>query len=299
MDILKEVEDKLSILKGIYDIIRIIDPINKKLIDVSDDKLLAQNESCFGFWSRGPFCENCISMRAYLENDTFVKVENSSGKVFLVTAMPIKINDNTYVLEILKDISKSEDFSKKSKGTKDDLEVLTRKINEKVITDSLTGIYNKSYINERLPFDMNKASIKGEPISIIMADIDLFKNINDSYGDIIGDKVIEDFAKLIKKTLREDTHWVGRYEGEKFLIVLGGTDSEGAYNIAESIRLKLENTNFKYENADIRITSSFGVHSINNFKLDLHGFISGANENLYKAKQLGRNKTVIDKQKKI
>ena len=142
--------------------------------------------------------------------------------------------------------------------------------------------------------DINNSIVDGYPLSIIMADIDHFKNVNDSYGHLIGDEMLIDFAKIISKSIRKDIGWVGRYGGEEFLIVLKHTDSEEAYKVAEKIRKLIDETTFTYDNVSIHITSSFGVHGYINEKLNLEELISQVDKKLYVAKASGRNKTIVD-----
>lgn len=166
-------------------------------------------------------------------------------------------------------------------------------INDKIIKDDLTGVYNKRYINERLPIDIDESIANKRPMSIVMADIDLFKNINDSYGHVIGDKVIRDFAKVIEGSIRKNTDWVGRYGGEEFLIVLNGIDLDGAYKVSEKIRKLIQSTIFQYDEKQIKITSSFGVYGLITNKINMEKMIEAVDKNLYTAKINGRNKTII------
>lgn len=91
-----------------------------------------------------------------------------------------------------------------------------------------------------MPVDVSNNILENKPISIIMADIDFFKNINDTYGHLIGDKVIRDVANIINKNIRNSSDWLARYGGEEFLIVLSNTTGEGAYTVAEKIRTIIE-----------------------------------------------------------
>lgn len=296
MSSVKEVVDRLSIFKNLYDSIRVVDPINKEVIFSSDQKEQDINHNCYSLWSKNTFCKNCISMRAYLEEDTFVKLEYNEDQVFLIIATPVFIDGNRYVAETLKDISKSGLIENENSGNLEKTELLISQMNERIVKDELTGIYNRRYIDERLPVDINNNILKGQSISVIMADIDLFKNVNDNYGHIVGDKVLKDFAKLIKESIRKDIDWVGRYGGEEFLIVLNNTNTEDAYKISEKVRKLIEESDFFYDDLKIKITSSFGVYSIDNKKLDSEGLVSSADKNLYEAKRAGRNRTIKNEQ---
>lgn len=289
MDIVEQIKERLSFFKNIYDIVRIVDPVENKVMIINDNNKEFLTENCYSFWQRNSKCENCISERAYLENDTFVKMEYVDGKVFLITAVPITFNGKTFIAEILKDISANGTIVNPNDKKVEDL---INELNDKVIKDDLTKIYNRRYINERLPVDINKSILENKPLSIIMCDIDYFKSINDKYGHAIGDRVLHDFAQLISNNIRKDMDWVGRYGGEEFLITLNNTSLENAYNAAEKIRRIVEETTFTYDALNINITASFGVKENTNNNKDVDELIKTVDSNLYKAKSEGRNKTV-------
>lgn len=292
MSLIKEIEDRLSIFKTVYDIIRIIDPITKKVLEVNNITGEETNKHCYGFWDKNMVCENCITMRAYIEDDTVVKLENKENKIFFITATPVSINDKKYIVEIVKDITQNRQLCDINISIPTDTKSIIDEMNDKIIKDELTSVYNRRFINERLPVDINKSRILGTPLSIIMTDIDFFKNINDNYGHVTGDKLLKDFASLLKNSIEEGNDWVARYGGDEFLIVLNNIDEVMAFKIAENIRKKLEVTKFIYNDITISITSSFGVYSISDNELDLSNIIASIDENLYKAKNTGRNKTV-------
>jgi diguanylate cyclase (GGDEF)-like protein len=293
--LIEEIKDRLSMFKNLYDNIRIVDPVNKRAFIINELQELQLEGVCYGFWKKDSFCENCISIRAYLENDTFVKIEHKeNGQVILLTATPIVTEEGTYILEILKDISKNGQIINYSNYNINSAEILISEMNDKIIKDELTGIYNRRYINERLKIDINDCFKKRQALSVIMADIDSFKNINDNYGHLAGDKIIKDFAKILESSIRKSTDWVSRYGGEEFLIVLNNTDSKEAYEAAENIRKLIERTKFIYGSHIINITSSFGISCIKDDKFDIEVLIENADKNLYEAKSLGRNKTVVN-----
>lgn len=295
MEVIEEIEDMLSGFKNLYDSIRVVYPFNKEVLLNEESTNQSINKNCYCLWDKDTFCENCISMRAYLENDTFVKLEYLNDQVYLIIATPLLIRGNRYIVEIIKNISKTGYMQNIKIGSLEGQQSLIYQMNEKIIKDELTDIYNRRYIDERLPVDINNSAYIGEPLSVIMADIDFFKKVNDQYGHVIGDKVLKEFAKLIKKSIR-NTDWVGRYGGEEFLIVLNNTNNKEAYEKSEELRKLVEKNEFCFDNLTIKITASFGVYSINNIRLDSENLISNVDKNLYKAKKSGRNKTIINEQ---
>lgn len=292
MGVLDDVKERLSIFPNLYDSIRIVDPINKKVIKMNNDTIVHMNEACYGYWNRKRFCENCISMRAFIQNDTCVKIECKDNSIIFIIATPVEYKGQVFVLEMLKDISKNTVSSKIISENIEGVNVLLKEIGNKLLRDELTQIYNKRYISERLPVEISKSTSEKKPLSIIMVDIDFFKNVNDSYGHVIGDRVLRDFAQLLAEYIDSDTSWAARYGGEEFIIVLNNVNIQGAFDIAEKIRRGLEKKVFIYDDIRIHITSSFGVYCTYGSDFEVDDLINEADKNLYKAKQSGRNITV-------
>ncbi len=158
--------------------------------------------------------------------------------------------------------------------------------------DPLTGAMNRLAMEEDLPNEFARNKRYNRTFSIVMADIDYFKNINDTYGHAVGDEVLKAFAHLLQKTLRE-VDITYRYGGEEFLVILPETDAAGALLVAERLR-KVVDTNVLTHRDDpsikLRVTSSFGVSvngKIDSSHLDL---IKRADKALYNAKNGGRNR---------
>jgi diguanylate cyclase (GGDEF)-like protein len=171
----------------------------------------------------------------------------------------------------------------------DMLSVIDR-MNEALIRDSLTGAYNRRYIEERLLADVFNATNEDQPISIILADIDHFKSVNDRYGHPAGDRVLKEFVRISKRFVRRNTDWVARYGGDEFLIVLINADEATAAAVAEKIRAAASMTALVQEGEDIFFTASFGTYTVHSKKMTCDQLIGQADRNLYIAKALGRNK---------
>lgn len=299
MDIILNIKERLSIFEKFYDDIRIVDPIKKKVIlnnlsEKCNNNLFDDNFSmlnCHEIWGKNSICTNCISKKAYIENDTFVKLEHNGGKIFLVIASPIEIKEKKYIVEILKDITNNGEFVDSS-GETNYLDLNMKNIGDSLVKDYLTGVYNRRYINKRLSKDVERNLIECLPTTILMADIDLFKNINDTYGHLIGDRILIDFAAILEKNIRKNSDWVGRYGGEEFIIVLNNTYIEEGVKVAEQIRGLVEKMDFNYDDLNIKITASFGVYEVSKNE-DVSDIIKNSDKKLYIAKMTGRNKTVF------
>ena len=161
-------------------------------------------------------------------------------------------------------------------------------IREMAIHDDLTGFYNRSHLIDLIESENNRSVRTGSVFSLVMMDIDKFKNINDTYGHQTGDQVLRTFAAVIRSILRK-TDYCGRYGGEEFLIVLTQTDLQAAKVFAERIRVCVENSFFPDLGPDSRVTVSIGLAE-HRMQENIEKTISRADESLYKAKKGGRNR---------
>lgn len=162
-------------------------------------------------------------------------------------------------------------------------------------TDGLTNLKNRRSFDETLIKECKRLNRNDESISLIMCDVDFFKNYNDYYGHQKGDECLVNIAKVLTSCVRRETDFVGRYGGEEFVIIMPQTTKEGALEISQSIHNRLNELKFEHKKSNISdfITLSIGIADSNemgsNCPIDL---IKYADSSLYKAKKLGRNRTV-------
>lgn len=155
------------------------------------------------------------------------------------------------------------------------------------VTDSLTQLYNRLKLDEELDAAFDLFRKHGRPFTLLMTDLDHFKAINDRYGHQVGDRVLQDIAKLLQGSSRS-TDIVGRWGGEEFMIICRDADIDGAYSLAEKLRTLIESYALEHE---YQISASFGVAA------PLPGevrpqLLQRVDKALYAAKQMGRNQTV-------
>lgn len=160
------------------------------------------------------------------------------------------------------------------------------------ITDGLTGLYNRRYMDTHLENMVRENMDAQRPMSVLMVDIDHFKSVNDTYGHNVGDEVIKEFGQRIINAIRPNDLAV-RYGGEEFVIILNGTDAQNAKIVAERIRTKIEGTPFKVSTADgaLTKTTSIGITGLRKEGADsVDAILKRADEALYAAKNGGRNR---------
>lgn len=170
---------------------------------------------------------------------------------------------------------------------------LMRLLEQRAQIDALTGLWNRAHMNKRLEAEINQATRNGTPLSFVMCDLDHFKKLNDSLGHPAGDLALQTFARILQEQLRDyDTPC--RYGGEEFGLILPNTPVREAAVVCERIRKTAEETTWR-KYPEMRITGSFGVtdHPVEN-REDFEGWIEAADRTLYRAKQEGRNRVLID-----
>jgi diguanylate cyclase (GGDEF)-like protein len=159
------------------------------------------------------------------------------------------------------------------------------------IRDELTGLHNRRYFNERLLDEIDRSKRYGNPLTLVMGDIDHFKKVNDTYGHPVGDIVLAWLGGLLSSKLRS-SDVVARYGGEEFAILLINTTKEQAFDIVEGLRQTIEESTLPQE-PFIKATSSFGIASIGEDATSFEGLVDKADKALYYAKAQGRNKVCL------
>lgn len=171
-------------------------------------------------------------------------------------------------------------------------ELLRRRLIEMADTDELSGLYNRRKFRECAEEAYQYARRYHEPLSILMMDIDYFKKINDSFGHLAGDSVIQGFSAMLSAEFR-GTDVTGRMGGEEFAVVMRNTDAETAYKKAECFRKNVENKEMMISQQRIMVTVSIGVAELNDQISDFDALLNCADSAMYEAKRAGRNRTVI------
>jgi len=287
----ENIAEALLVLEKIYDVVRIVDPVRNKVVYAKHEKtaLALDETTCYGFWKKDKFCNNCISIRALAEQDTFVKFETIHNRVYMITASPFQYKNQSYVVEMLSDITDKSILENVFAQEQNNFSDVILKFNNAFVKDELTKLFNRRFINERLPVEIATNNMSAIPACLVMVDIDSFKLINDNYGHIAGDEILRQFSALLNDAVRGSKDWVARYGGDEFLIYLHNTNIEQAQNITERIRKLVEDFDFATQNMTFKLTSSIGVSTLKN-KMDMEAWINASDKNLYISKAEGGNK---------
>lgn len=282
----EELYRALACFQKMYDIARIVDPARKRVIGCRGEALEKTDEICYRYWEKAELCANCVSMHAYRENKSVMKVECVGRTVMLVTAIPVSVAEKTVVVELLKNVTDDMlvgngvygDFGKPVMRAMDEWsDMLSR--------DVLTQLYNRRFAEERLPEDIARAAEWKTQISVIFFDVNGFKLINDAFGHEAGDLALKAAADSIHQAMEGLKGWAARYGGDEFLVCIHA-DEKAARRAAEQIRESVQKQKFEFKGHEIRLSVSAGIQSVRDPNFTARELIACADRNMYEEKRL-------------
>jgi diguanylate cyclase (GGDEF)-like protein len=232
-----------------------------------------------------------------LKEAGFEKLKGRKAESGTLLSAPLKVKDKTIgVINISKPVPNTYTESDKELFSAIALQAaiaIDKAILYRLaITDGLTKLYLHRYFQQRFDEELKRAKRYGKSVSLIMMDIDHFKNFNDTYGHQVGDRVLKTVARLVEKSIR-DTDIPARYGGEEFAVILPEMDSEGARVPAERIRKAIESYDFYVEEEKVPITISLGVATYPEHAEEKSMIIEYADTALYYSKETGRNRVTV------
>lgn len=225
-------------------------------------------------------------LREHLQQDIYFQALPYLEQSIHVLSNQVSLQNNAYVESL--------------QAGYDKIEELYDRVGELSLTDSLTGLRNRRYLDSNIPQLIAFAARHKVPVSFAMIDIDFFKRINDTFGHQAGDHILKNLARIITSQFRQSDIII-RYGGEEFLIALFGLAPSKCLEMMEELRLIVQSHSFVYRNNVIPITISIGICSDDHAQAkqpDLVRIISNADKAMYQAKNSGRNKVVVYQSRK-
>ncbi|MCP4900420.1 MAG: GGDEF domain-containing protein [bacterium] len=243
------------------------------------DSVFALASAAFTTWQHRPYLIRMTHNRPVTggvehmhQNCTFLPVFDSDGKV-------------GHVCITIEDVTEHAVYEARLRHAMAEIEYLSTH-------DSLTGLVNRRTMEERLDGEIDRARRYGTPCSLVLLDIDRFKDVNDTYGHLSGDEVLRSIAMTLRDTLRtSDT--ASRYGGDEFVLVLPETTIDGATILAERIRERMAKNQISVRGKKLSITVSVGITQLRGGKRTRLELLNEADQALYACKLGGRNKVVV------
>ena len=221
--------------------------------------------------------------RKYVVDSTIIPILDIDGDIVEYIAIRHDVTEFEQTKEQLTILNMS------MKNKVDELHSITNTLEEEASIDTLTGAFNRSKFEKFFDYEIEKAQLSKNVLSMIVLDIDHFKSINDNYGHNVGDDVLKLLSALVAKNLKR-VDIFARWGGEEFVILLPGTTLEGTKSLAEKLRKLIEESHFSIAG---KITSSFGVGTHVNSE-NKKEFFQRVDKVLYEAKKTGRNRVVCN-----
>ena len=268
-----------------FDVVRLVDPISMNVYSFEGGELVAQQGGCHRVWGKEDRCENCISAKCFMDERRYTKFEFIDQDIYHVIAQCVEVEGARYVLEVVTE--SHDDVLLSAFGTNDFVDRITT-FNRKVYADELTGLSNRRCMNDRFAILVDSAQREGASLAVVMADIDDFKLINDTYGHLAGDEALQFAAKTLLECFEPtDDDIIARYGGDEFFVALKGISREDAKRRTESVLARIGG----YEPG---ITVSMGAYFQEDVRIDdPKSIIRRADEAMYTAKAAGKNNCVI------
>lgn len=242
-----------------------------------------------------------IGLGAYLLGLTLVRpLDRLTGGASKVAAGDLEVDlpvlsgsEVGYLTEVFNDmVARLRQGREQLAVINETLRKKNKELHELSITDSLTGLYNRKHLMETLENEVARSKRHKHDFSVLVIDIDHFKEYNDTYGHLAGDEVLSRLATVFKESVRS-CDYVARYGGEEFILVLPEIGPEDGVKAAERIRKKVAKESFAGDGKPIQITVSVGVASYPKDGDDSQSIIRHADTALYKSKESGRNRVVL------
>ncbi len=253
----------------IFDCIRLIDVQQENLCFEKYSDNFDYNIPKFNYNDR----KNEYKRSINIDNSIYLP-ETDGNDLLLFILVPTSIENKTLIMECVLNLTSKLESSQlfiNNNNLNDQINLSCFKdilynLHNLAITDDLTGAYNRRYINKVLPTEIMKCYSNKAPLSVLFADLDSFKNINDSYGHSAGDYILCEFVKEIKKEIQHTKGWIARYGGDEFLICMPNVDKDDAKSMAEKIVLKIKQQGFEYLKNNIDLTCSIGTYTVDEFE---------------------------------
>ena len=274
-----------------FDIMRIVDAEGGRLLETVDGQIRETGVRCTDVFDTDERCKNCTSIRSFYTGEQVVKLEYTGGTVLLIMSVPISYGGHRVVAELVKDITDSMTVNIKDLNRADEVAGMIDNLNTLAVTDTLTGLYNRRYIDDKLPAAVQSCHEMGMTLSAAMVDIDRFKRVNDTHGHPAGDLVLKQVAGILQSFIRRKSDFVARYGGEEFFLCFPGVDLVDCRSICERIRKEVAATVMDCDGCPIKITVSIGIAEStgNDTAAEM---IAQADSRLYEAKATGRTRVL-------
>ena len=262
-----EARSFLSVMQDDNDIVRLVDPVNRQVLD--DNGLAITHQICHAVWGRCDRCENCTSLRAIQNQNTAYKLETMNSHTYWVCSRFLRIGGAPTIVELIRDVT---DQLIMDTDQRDQLGTIIRGYNDLLITDPLTGIYNRRFLDEYFLPSLKCCHDEGITVNLAFIDMDNFKIINDKFGHKAGDQLLKDVAGFWKLHFnsreRGKERLVVRFGGDEILVIACGVSKSTFEYELQRFYKEMRKICYFSEQLQFEFDFTFGIASTENFDAD-------------------------------
>lgn len=271
---IEQLRSLLLFFPGLYDAVRIVDPLSHKAWMLYASGCKAVNGTCYEYWEQKQACGHCISSLAYLHNRVTFKLAQAPGGQCLAIAAPKVFGNSTYVVELLKNVSGAM-YAEGVPGAE-----APEQPSKFPAEPGRSGLYSRNYIDRELPELVRGCHLEKKRLSILLSLVNDSDAEDDTGGWVVSDTVLRRQADIVNRTIRQ-SDWAGRYTGNVLLVVLPGADAEAAEGIAGRIQEKLQSYLAGYRKKGPSLAANYGVATLNADISDADMLVRLASMDLY------------------
>ena len=280
---LKNIIEESSIIENMFDLIRLVDPIKKRIHSVLNKNnspiIDSQCSNCYSLWGKKTICQNCTSMRALIQNKSIVKIEFNQKSVYMHVSQPLKENNQSLVLELVRDISNDGIINPYNLSHESSHKKIVKE-NNTVVIDFITKVFNKEYLYERLPYEIHLANNENKTLTLFIIKIKNNEFFEDSYNLNDKNELISNLAKSLKPFVLRNDDWISLYNDFSFVLVMHFLDENKANRVTAKVMSEIEKSDFSIENIPFTPKLAIGKYILENESITPQEFIDKASTDL-------------------
>ena len=244
----------------LFDVMRIVDPVARKVMERVSTGAEPSPFPCKGFWSGEDTCRDCLAARAFRENRRLSRMVFHKGSMYLSSAIPFQTGGRGIVVELLRNLTGSLVAASGDSIDATELQALFDQADHASSMDALTGLLDRNSVDVRLPRELERAHSTRYPLSLILISLDGFARLRSRHGDEFCDTLLRAVGEMLQKSMRVEQDWVARFSEDSFLVVMRNTGNAGVQTVAERIRGRISRLEIPQNGLSVSVTASVAIH---------------------------------------
>jgi two-component system, cell cycle response regulator len=244
----------------LYDVLRVVDPVARRVTERVAEDGVAPPYPCRGFWSGEETCRNCLAAQAFRDNARLDRLEFHRGRIWLASAIPLQTGGKGIVVETLRDMTGTLVAQGGARIDAGELQALLDQVETGSTLDSSTGLLDRRAIDVRLPRELARARSTRYPLSLVLVAVDGYARLKARHGEAFATEAARLVGAALKTSMRSEQDWVARAAEETFLVVMRNTGHAGLRTVAERLRERVAALVAEKDGARESLTASFALH---------------------------------------